>query len=39
MYARGMNTRDIQSQIEDIDEVSISPELVSRITDAVTEEA
>ena len=39
MYARGMSTRDIQGHIEDLYGVSISPELVSRITDAVTDEA
>ena len=38
MYARGMSIRDIQSHIEDLYGVSISPELVSRITDTVTDE-
>ena len=38
MYARGMSTRDIQGHIEDLYGVAISPELVSRITDTVTDE-
>lgn len=38
MYARGMSTRDIQGHVEDLYGVSISPELVSRITDTVTDE-
>ncbi len=38
MYARGMSTRDIQGHVEDLYGVAISPELVSRITDTVTEE-
>ncbi len=38
MYARGMSTRDIQGHVEDLYGVAISPELVSRITDTVTDE-
>ncbi len=38
MYARGMSTRDIQGHVEDLYGVSISPELVSRITDTVADE-
>ncbi len=32
-----MSTRDIQGHVEDLYEVSISPELVSRITDTVAD--
>jgi putative transposase len=35
MYARGMSTRDIQAQIEDLYGVEISPSAVSQITDSV----
>lgn len=35
MYARGMSTRDIQAQIEDLYGVEVSPSAVSQITDAV----
>ena len=38
MYARGMSTRDIQSHVEHLYGVAISPELVSRITNTVTDE-
>ena len=38
MYAKGMSTLDIQGNIEEPYGVSISPELVSRITDTVTDE-
>ena len=38
MYAWGMNTRDTQGHVEDLYGVSISPELVSRITDTVTDD-
>jgi transposase-like protein len=38
MYAFGMTTRNIQEHIKNIDNVDISPELISRITDAVMEE-
>jgi putative transposase len=39
MYGRGMTTRDIQGHIEDMYGVTISPELVSKITDCVLDEA
>jgi len=35
LYARGMSTRDIHDQIEDIYGISISAEMVSKITDKV----
>lgn len=35
MYARGMSTRDIQAQIDDLYGVEISPSAVSQITDSV----
>ncbi len=35
MYARGMTTRDIQAQIEEIYGADISPTLVSHITDKI----
>jgi len=38
MYARGMTTRDIQSHLQEIYGVEISPTLVSQVTQAVTEE-
>lgn len=38
MYARGMTTRDIQAQLEDIYGVEVSPSLVSRVTDEVLSE-
>jgi len=38
MYARGMTTRDIQSHLEEIYGVEISPALISQVTDAVMEE-
>lgn len=38
MYARGMTTRDIQSHLEEIYGVEISPTLISQVTEAVTEE-
>jgi len=38
MYARGMTTRDIQTHLEEIYGVNVSPTLVSQVTDAVTEE-
>ena len=37
MYSRGMSTRDIQSQLEEFYCTSISPTLISRITDKVLE--
>lgn len=38
MYARGMTTRDIQSHLEEIYGVEVSPELISTVTDAVIDE-
>ena len=38
MYARGMSTRDIQAHLLELYGVSISPELVSAVTDAVLDE-
>lgn len=38
MYARGMTTRDIQSHLEEIYGVEISPTLISQVTEAVMEE-
>jgi putative transposase len=38
MYARGMTTRDIQSHLEEIYGVEVSPTLISHVTDAVLEE-
>jgi len=38
MYARGMTTREIQSHLEEIYGVEVSPALVSTVTDAVVDE-
>ena len=38
MYARGMTTRDIAAHVEELYGVSVSRELVSKVTDAVHEE-
>jgi transposase-like protein len=38
MYAFGMTNRDIQTHLEQIYNVEVSPELISRVTDAVIEE-
>jgi putative transposase len=38
LYARGMTTRDIQSQIQEIYGVDVSPALISSVTDSVMEE-
>ena len=38
MYARGMSTRDIQAHLHEIYGVDVSPDLISRVTDAVVEE-
>jgi putative transposase len=38
LVARGMSTRDVQAHIADAYQVDISPELVSKITDAVLPE-
>ena len=39
MYAKGMSTRDIQHHVKEIYNHDISPETVSRITDAVIDKA
>lgn len=39
MYAKGMTTRDIQSHIEELYGIEISPVLVSNITDKIVETA
>lgn len=38
LYARGMTTRDIQSHLQEMYGVEISPTLVSQVTDAITDE-
>ena len=38
MYARGMSTRDIQRHLHELYGVDVSPDLISRVTDAVVEE-
>jgi putative transposase len=38
MYARGMSTRDIQGHLKEIYGVDVSPDLVTRVTDAVIDE-
>ena len=38
LYARGMTTRDIQAQVQDLSGVEISPTFISTITEAVMEE-
>ena len=38
MYARGLSTRDIQGQLQDLYGVEVSPTLVSTVTDAVIDE-
>lgn len=38
LYARGMSTRDIQAHVGELYGVTISPDLVSAVTDAVVEE-
>ena len=39
LYSRGMTTRDIQAHLKEIYGVDVSPELISRVTDAVHEDA
>jgi len=39
MYARGMTTRDIQSHLEEMYQVEVSPSLISEVTDGVVEQA
>src|ERR1044071_2192408 len=38
LYARGMTVRDIQSHLEEIYQVEISPSLISQVTEAVIDE-
>jgi putative transposase len=38
LYARGMTTRDIQAQVQELYGVEISPTLVSNVTEAVMDE-
>lgn len=38
MYARGMSTRDIQAHLKEMYTVDVSPDLISRVTDAVVDE-
>ena len=38
LHARGMTVRDIQAHLLEIYEVEVSPDLISRITDAALEE-
>jgi transposase-like protein len=38
LYARGMSTRDIQGQLEELYGVEVSPTLISNVTDAVLDE-
>lgn len=38
MYARGMSTRDIQSHLQEIYGIEVSPAMISNVTDAVMEE-
>ena len=37
-YARGMTTRDIQAQVQDLSGVEVSPTFLSNITEAVRDE-
>jgi putative transposase len=38
LYARGMTTRDIRAHLRELYGVDVSPDLISRVTDAVVEE-
>jgi hypothetical protein len=38
LYARGMTTRDIRAHLREMYDVEVSPDLISRVTDAVLEE-
>lgn len=38
MYARGMSTRDIRAHLNELYGVEVSPDLISRVTDAVIDE-
>jgi putative transposase len=38
LYGRGMSTRDIRAHLRQMYDVDVSPDLISRVTDAVVEE-
>ena len=38
LYARGMTVREIQGHLQELYKVEVSPDLISRVTDAVLEE-
>lgn len=38
MYARGMSVREIQGHLKDLYGVAVSPDLISRVTDAILED-
>src|SRR5689334_24367502 len=38
LYARGMSTRDIRAHLREMYDVEVSPDLISRVTDAVVDE-
>jgi transposase-like protein len=38
LYARGMSVRDIQGHLQEMYGVAVSPDLISRVTDAVAED-
>jgi putative transposase len=38
LYARGMTVRDIRAHLDEIYDIDVSPDLISKITDAVLEE-
>ena len=38
MYARGMSVREIQNHLEELYGIDVSPDLISRVTDAVHDE-
>jgi len=38
LYARGMTVRDVQAHLEEIYDVEVSPDLISKVTDAVFDE-
>ncbi len=38
LYARGMTTRDIQAQLQELYRVDVSPTLISNVTEAVMDE-
>lgn len=38
LYARGLTTRDIQAHLRELYDVEVSPDLISRVTDAVVDE-